>query len=119
MIKTVNFAGFCDAFQNMGRGEQFTYNGKRALFDYLEEYEESTGEKVELDVIALCCEYAEYKSALECAKDYGYDEVVDLEPHESVDLLEVAELEEAQALEWLQDRTQVIEFSGGIIIAQF
>jgi hypothetical protein len=29
--------------------------------------------EIELDVIALCCEYSEHKSALDAAADYGYD----------------------------------------------
>ena len=102
------------------RKDNFSHNGKIALFDYLENYEEETGEKIELDIVALCCDYAEYKTALEGAQNYGYEEVVDLEPHGSVDLQEVAELEEKQAREWLEDRTQVINVEGGgVIIANF
>ena len=59
MKTTVNFSDFCDAFRSMNRNENFSYEGKRALFDYLEEYEDSTGVELELDVIALCCEYNE------------------------------------------------------------
>jgi hypothetical protein len=43
----------------MGRGDNFSYEGLRALFDYLEQYEEETNTPIELDVIALCCEYNE------------------------------------------------------------
>ena len=118
MKTNVSLSDFRDAFQSHDR-KNFSYAGQEALFDYLEEYEESTGEEVELDIIALCCEYSEHETALDCAKEYGYEEVVDLEPHGSVDLLEVAELEEAQALDWLTERTSVIAFDGGIIIQQF
>ena len=118
MKTNVNLSDFRDAFQSHDR-KNFSYEGLEALFNYLEEYEESTGEEVELDVIALCCDFSEYESALDCAREYGNEEVVDLEPHGSVDLLEVAELEEAQAAEWLNDRTTVIAFDGGIIIQQF
>lgn len=72
MKSTVNFSDFCDAFEI--RKDNFTYEGKRALFDYLEEYEEGTGEEIELDVIALCCEYAEYESLEEFQSDYNADE---------------------------------------------
>ena len=118
MKQTINFSQFCDAFSEE-RKDQFTYNGKKALFEYLELLEEETGEEIELDIIALCCDYSEYKTALECAKDYNYQEVVDLEPLGSVDLLEVAELEEKQALEWVENKTQVIKFDEGLIIQQF
>lgn len=121
MKQAVNFSQFCDAFEHMDRKDNFSHNGLQALFDYLEQYEEDAGQEIELDVIALCCEYAEYDSAMDCAKEYGYGEVVDLEPHGSVDLLEVAALEEKQAREWLEERTTVIPIEGekGIVIQQF
>lgn len=50
---------FCDAFRNMNSNENFTAEGKRALFNYLEQLEEDTEENIELDVIALCCDYSE------------------------------------------------------------
>ncbi len=59
MKQSITFSQFCDAFRDMGRNEQFSYEAKRVLFDYLEQYTEETGEEVELDVIALCCEYSE------------------------------------------------------------
>lgn len=113
-----DFCDFCDAFSDTYKNN-FSYNGKRALYDYLEEYEESTGEEVVFDIIALCCEYSEYETTLEAAQEYGYEESVDLEPHGNLDLLEVAALEEKQATEWLEDRTTVITFDGGIIIQSF
>lgn len=80
MKTTVNFSEFCDAFSRMGREKQFSYNGKKALFEYLEEIEESTGEEIELDVIALCCEYTEYESLADFQKEYdGYDSIEEIE----------------------------------------
>lgn len=64
MKQTVYFSDFTAAFHRADRGNQFTHDGLRVLFEYIEEYEESCGEEVELDVIALCCEYSE-----ECADD--------------------------------------------------
>jgi hypothetical protein len=34
MINTINKYEFSDAFQKMGRGDQFSYEGLIALFDY-------------------------------------------------------------------------------------
>ena len=59
MHRTITFSMFCDAFRDADRNENFTYEGKRCLFDYLEDYEDSTGCPVELDIIALCCEFDE------------------------------------------------------------
>ena len=77
---TINMYEFERAFINMDRGEQFSYNGLKALYEYLEEYEEDTGTEVELDVIALCCEYAEYDSLKEFQADYGekYESIEDI-----------------------------------------
>jgi NAD(P)-dependent dehydrogenase (short-subunit alcohol dehydrogenase family) len=43
----------------MDRKDQFSYEGLELIFDYIEEYEQETGEQIELDVIALCCEWSE------------------------------------------------------------
>lgn len=71
MKQTIDMYQFERAFKNMGRGEQFSYEGLQALYLYLEEYEEDTGEEINLDVIALCCEYAEYDSLKEFQANYG------------------------------------------------
>lgn len=52
MVKTIGEFEFIDEFEKMGRGNNFTYEGKKALFEYFEEYEEGTGQQIELDVIA-------------------------------------------------------------------
>ena len=76
MKQSVSMYDFERAFKRYER-ENFSYDGLKALFEYLEEYEEGTGEEVELDVIALCCEYAEYDSLKEYNDYYGteYDEI--------------------------------------------
>jgi hypothetical protein len=120
MIKTTVYKDdFVQAFCDFNRQDNFSVAGRIALYDYLESLSDDIGEDIELDVVALCCEYSEYPTALEAAQAYGYEEAVDLEPHGSLDLLEVAALEEEQANEWLLDRTSVIGFTGGIIIQQF
>jgi len=71
MKQSINMYQFERAFKNMDRGDQFSYDGLKALYEYLEEYEESTGEEIDLDVIALCCDYTEYDSLKEFQADYG------------------------------------------------
>ena len=71
MKQSINMYQFERAFVNMDRSNQFSYDGLKALFGYLEEYEEDSGTEVELDVIALCCEYAEYDSLEEFQGNYG------------------------------------------------
>lgn len=60
MIKTINFYEFRSWFEQ-NRPDNFTYEGLKALWEMLEEYEDSTGEEIEFDPISLCCEYAEYE----------------------------------------------------------
>jgi hypothetical protein len=59
MKQTVNSYQFHDAFKRMERADAFSYEGLEVLFKGLEEFEEDTNEEIELDVIALCCDYCE------------------------------------------------------------
>jgi len=71
MKQTVSEATFIDEFRAYNREDNFSPAALRALFEYLEDYEDATGEDVELDVIALCCDFAEY-DAEELVQDYGH-----------------------------------------------
>lgn len=72
MKETVREYRFRDAFREMGRKDQFTYEGLGVLFEYLEAYEEDSGEELELDVVALCCDYYE-DTAEDIAANYSID----------------------------------------------
>jgi len=72
MKTIINFNEFVDAFRKI-RPDNFSYDGLKALFEYLEEYEEDTGTEIEFDVIALCCDYTEYKNLKEFQEAYGED----------------------------------------------
>lgn len=99
---TLTFSSFCDEWNRWeDRKDTFTYNGKRALFDHLEEYEESTGEEIELDIVALCCDFTEYDSVLEAMQ--VYDENIK---------------DEKEARAFLEDETMVIDVTGGGVIIQ-
>lgn len=85
MKKSIGFCEFTDSFRNMDRQENFSYNWLKALYEYLEQYEEDTGEEIELDTIALCCEYTEYESFAELQKNYtDIDSFDDLENNTTV-----------------------------------
>ena len=79
MKTRVTFNDFIDTFRKMGRENSFSYMGYRALFDYLEEYEESTGEEIEFDPIGLDCEYIEYANLEEFHEDYNKEEYPDID----------------------------------------
>lgn len=59
MIKEITFSTFCDEFINSGRSNDFSYKGKKVLFNHLESLEEELGSQIELDIVGICCEYAE------------------------------------------------------------
>ena len=93
MKKTITFSAFCDAFRDMGREDQFSYEGKRALFDFLEE----VAPDMELDVIALCCDY--YESDIDSIiSDYDIDLSDAQDDDEKADIVE----------EYLQDNTCLV-----------
>lgn len=86
MKQTINESQFHDAFIRMNRERNFSYEGRSALFEYLEQYEDDCGEEIGLDVIALCCEYSEYKNLKEFQNDYGteYETIEDIEQKTTV-----------------------------------
>jgi len=58
MKQTVNLYEFREAFRAI-RPDNFSYEGLEILFEYLEQLGEDIGEEIELDVIAICCDYSE------------------------------------------------------------
>ena len=110
MKRTIDVHQFRDAFRDYGRDGEFSYNGLGALFEYFEDLGDSIGEEIELDVVAICCDFSEHDSAIDAISDLGYD----YEPEGDTD-----EEREEGALDWLRDQTSVIEFDGGIIIQGF
>ena len=119
MKKTIDFYEFREAFLNGQYIQNFTTGGLIALFDYLEEYEQFSGEQIELDTTAIALDYSEYRTALEAMEQYQPDDMPTIEDSEGMDLIELQEEQEKEALEWLKDRTEVIEFGGGIIVRTF
>ena len=73
MIRTINEYDFIDAFEKMGRTDNFSNSGLIALYEYLTMLGDDLGQPIELDVIALCCEYDEYDNLEEFQADYGED----------------------------------------------
>ena len=70
MKTTATITDFVNAFEKL-RPSNFSYEGLESLYNYLTDYEQDTGEEIELDVIALCCDYSEYKDLEEYRKNYS------------------------------------------------
>ena len=112
MKRDINEWEFVDAFRNMDRENQFSIKGLRALYNHLIDYEESCETEIELDVIALCCEYTEYT-----LKDYIREYSPDVDRRD----YDTQEDFEAGVLEFIRDNTQLIEIedSDDFIIQQY
>lgn len=110
MKQTINNSQFHNAFHSMDRGNQFSYEALEVLYNYLEQYEQDTGVEVELDVIALCCEFSE-STPEEIAKDYNIALYGNETPEELA----------STVLETLYDHTTVAGVcpDGSIVFAQF
>ena len=110
LVMTLDKYSFADAFKRHNRQDQFSYEGLEVLFDYLEECSDSTGEPVELDVVALCCDY--YESTIEEIIEQCRIDVSDADGDED----EIKAIVE----EYLQDNTSVCgDVSGGFVYAAF
>lgn len=79
LVKRVSFNDFIKEFENHGRENQFSHEGKKALYNYLNDLSEDVGEPLELDIITLCCEFSEFKNLEEFKKDYNMDDIEDIE----------------------------------------
>lgn len=71
MKRNVTEHEFVDAFDQANRSENFSRQGRRALYDAFIQYEEDMGEEIDFDVIAVCCYYTEYESIDEYNESYG------------------------------------------------
>ena len=90
MIRTINEYDFIKEFHKMGRGNNFSTSGLIALYEYLTMLGDDLGQPIELDVIALCCEYAEYDNLEEFQADYGdeYETIEDIQSATSVIMID-------------------------------
>lgn len=108
MKTTVSLYEFRNAF-NAIRPDNFSYDGLGVLFEYLEQYEQGMGEEIELDVIAICCDFSE-DTWESIASDYR----IDLSEFDDDD-----EKEEA-VREYLEDNGALVgEVSGGFVYRSF
>lgn len=51
---------FTEEFKKL-RPNSFSYNGLEDLYEYYIELEEDLGDEIELDPIAICCDWMEYE----------------------------------------------------------
>ena len=111
IVQTVDFSDFVRTFEAYNRADQYSRQGLRIIFDYLEEYSDDMGEPLELDVICICCDYTE-SSWQDIARDYS----IDLTSYADDDYTGKLEA----VLDYLNDNTQVLgETNEGIVYQVF
>lgn len=108
----LSFGDFCDSFSE-SYSNNFTYSGKKALYDYLTQYEEDTGQEIEMDIVAFCCDYNEYSDIEEYIQNYNTD--IDKSDFDNEEDFKKAVIEE------IQNKTTFIEIEGkeGFIIQAY
>lgn len=97
---------FISRFEDYGRvgeGKNFSYEGLRFLYEYLDELSEGMNEPMKLDVIGLCCDFTEYENLEEYLKDYSNQH--DLKQEE-----ETEEEFKERIEEEIQENTSLIKF---------
>jgi len=97
MKQTVDFHQFANQFERI-RPDQFSREALSKLWDYFEEYEDDTQTEMELDVIAICCQFTEQHFSV-IANDYSIEGLEEFETDE-----DKAEL----VSNWLGENTSVV-----------
>ena len=103
IIETMTETLFVSRFREI-KPDNFSFEALRTLFQYFDELSEETGENIEFDPIAICCDFSELdeKSAM---GDYGYlfnENDIDEEDRDHRKLVEL-----------LQDETTVFKLENG------
>ena len=106
MKQTVTGHDFVNAFmQSDNYKNNFTFEALNCLFEYFEEYEYSTGEQIEFDMVAICCEYSE-----QCVENMKID-------FEHMDGIEECKTQE-DLFSLLEDFTSIIPVNDTTFIIQ-
>ena len=83
MKDTINESQFVDEMSKKDHG--FSYDGAKALFEHLAQYEEDCDQELEFDPIAFRCEYSEYDNLKEVQENYqDIKNLDDLRDHTTV-----------------------------------
>ena len=83
MKDTINESQFVDEMSKEQHG--FSYDGAKALFEHLTQYEEDCGTDIEFDPIAFRCEYDEYDNLKKVKENYeDIKDLDDLRDHTTV-----------------------------------
>lgn len=106
MKQAITQSDFHDAFIRMDRKENFSYEARELLFDFFEEVDPD----MELDVIAICCDYYENDLDTVISEYRLEDDVEDMDDDEKLEYVR----------DYLSDNTSMIgETSTGFVYVAF
>lgn len=88
-------------FNEYDRGDQFSYEGYKALFDYFNQLSYSMDKDYYLDVVGICCDFTEYGDWAEVYEQYGYS-------YDNSDP-DWDDIDQDDFIEWVKDRTNTLE----------
>lgn len=77
MYQSISSYDVIEQARTMDRLNQFKYDGWHALFDYLEQMEDDTGESIELDILALCCDFQRFEDIDDYNSQYSDDDPIE------------------------------------------
>lgn len=105
ITKYVNDCAFTDALL-ADEYAAWSYGATKSLYEYYDQLSEEIGEDIQLDAVAIRCEWSEYESCLEYARDFS--DFRDIMADEDEDNMSEDEIED-KAREFLEERTTVLE----------
>ena len=121
IINEVSASDFIREFHEYDRDDNFTNSALKSLYEYMVNLSDDCGEDINLDVVALCCEFSEYDNARTCISECGYS--FEFETDDDEDEEESDARRETEALEYLINETNVIIINSisedGIVINDF
>lgn len=113
MIQTLTTHQTADILRRDGNAG-WSWAGALALAEHLEQIEAETGEPMELDPVAVRCDFSEFASLEEWAAEH-FGSVEDALQELGADPDDL----EDRARRFLQRNTTLLEFSGGVIVRDF
>lgn len=94
----------------------WSWNGAKALAEYLEELEGETGEvEMEFDACAVRGDFSEYESLMEWAEEFfkDYKDELDIKDEDDEDTIN------EKIEDFIYDQGIFIEFDGGVVVSNF
>lgn len=117
LIEKISSSDLYNLACKISRGNNFSPKGWRAIGDYLESLSEDMGEDIEIDIIAICCDYSMAESAEDAFMQFSYKHGSDLPTMEVWE--DMGEDEKLETIgEFLRNKTSVATCEDDLIIWQ-